>query len=437
MKKPETTELIRKREKRLLRRENRNCLSVRRKKIRDEIAVNQEKILKASIIALKKDNKKNDPNNKRPGSGKFLSAFSFINSSPYDKRYMISTDYRSRSFNEKKQYLDFIKEFIYPYKIPNVLIWTAFEKETVIIDNNGNRSSPDIEIIQTAKKWINDIVSGNSFYKQNKIFFNKTEAHCFLNSETLYNDPGSLVEQYFYAKCIARKICIKQSRVIAKSFSQKFLKYWIHPIVLDFLDFLARNSDNHIENTFLGDICDFVLNEIRKHRKSHGRKPPFSFSGRTMASVIALANEWHAEVLQEQEVQAQEAANRQNSQTGNSQIARWKGISVSYSRIEDDEFAWSFIQLCNIRGLLNEGRLMKNCVSSYSAKCAGEEASIFHVLRISKEDQSNQDIATLEISRNRVLVQAKGKCNAKVSANYMKIIKKWAMLNQIKADLII
>jgi len=171
------------------------------------------------------------------------------------------------------------------------------EKETVKDDKGRDRPSPDFNIIRLAKKWIRDITSGVSFYKSNTALFTKAEAHFFLLSDIRYTEPSSVIEQYFYAKCLARKLSVKLSLSTAKVFSFKFTNDWDNPIVTGFLDFIARSDGFETGKLELGDICDFVLAEIKKHKKSRGRQPPFSFSGRTMTSVLALANEWHADII--------------------------------------------------------------------------------------------------------------------------------------------
>ena len=312
------------------------------------------------------------------------------------------------------------------------------EKETVKDDKGRDRPSPDFNIIRLAKKWIRDITSGVSFYKSNTALFTKAEAHFFLLSDIRYTEPSSVIEQYFYAKCLARKLSVKLSLSTAKVFSFKFTNDWDNPIVTGFLDFIARSDGFETGKLELGDICDFVLAEIKKHKKSRGRQPPFSFSGRTMTSVLALANEWHADIIREQEAQnaladAGQRFNPQNRRTpAPPRLTRWNGINVSYSRLETENCVWLFSQLCTVQDLLNEGRKMKNCVSSYSARCASGDCAIFHISCLFTDTQLSEEKATLEVSRNRVLVQAKAKCNAKISPVTMGIIRKWAQLNRIR-----
>jgi hypothetical protein len=302
--------------------------------------------------------------------------------------------------------VDFVKRFIYPYDFPHILLWLLLDKESV-----------DEKLKTLCKKWLCDIFSGESFYKRNKDYFTKSEAHFFLVSDIPYKNSDSLIEQYFYSKCLARKMGVKLSRKISRIFTLKFVEYWDNNIVTGFLDLIARSENNDIE---LDDICDFVIAIIK------GRKN-FSFSGRTMISVIALANEWHAEIAEQR---------TETSATKKSEAlpTKWKGISINISNFEDDDFAWQFAQLHTVRDLLNEGRLMKNCVSSYSPKCAVGDSAIFHLSRIAKDTQNTKEIATLEVSKNRTLIQAKEKCNAKVSQLNMKAIRKWTKANNIKAD---
>ena len=235
---------------------------------------------------------------------------------------------------------------------------------------------------------------------------------------------------------------IKRSRVVAKIFTLKFAKYWNHSIVNGFLDLITRSPSYNIEKGNFGDVCDFVLNVIEKHKKTKEAQPLFSFSKRTMFSIIALANEWHNYILQENEIQsaldrARSIADNRNDNNHSKgiKVDRWKGISVFSSKIEDDGCIWSFIQLCDVHSLVNEGRKMKSCISSYSMRCALGNSAIFHVSRLFKIDQSCENVATLEVVSGRKLVQAKGKCNTKLSPSVISVIRKWAQLNRIKFDL--
>jgi hypothetical protein len=438
MRKQETVERTHDREKRAARRLNRIDISRKRKDQREKDLESKQQALRMAAETLKKDNMNDKScNKKRPGQESFIPVFAFIPWSPYDKRDKIPSNYSSRSFNERKQYLDFFRDFIYPYKVPQFLFWAAFEQETIKDSHGRDMPSPDVEIIRLAKKWICDIVSGESFAKQNSDHFTKAEAHIFLTTDIVYKDPSSVIELLFYTQCMARKICVKRSWFIAKIFTIKFIKQWDHPMVNEFIDLIARSTDYNIENAGLGDICDFVLEKIKMYRESHEKNNTFSFSGRTMASVIALANEWHADILRKIDaqnalIQAEHMINGQRGSPRRLNLDRWNGIYIYTSLIKEDNCIWSFAQLCSARELLNEGRIMKNCVSSYTAQCASGQSTIFHVSRYLNKEQVNESVATLEVSKNRVLVQAKSKFNTGVMPSVMRIIKKWGQCNRIK-----
>jgi hypothetical protein len=217
----------------------------------------------------------------------------------------------------------------------------------------------------------------------------------------------------------------------------KFEKYFIHETVTGFLDLLGRSQGYQIDEGELGDIGDFVLAKIEDHRKSRGRVPPFSFSGRTMTSIIGLTNEWHADIQREQEAmnllaragQARQPQNRPNKPT---LAKRWNGIDVPLFKYETDECVWTVTQLLTAQDLLNEGRKMKNCVSAYTHKCSSGECFIFNVSCFYTNSRLTESKATLEVSRDRSLVQAKGKCNMRVNAVIMNVITRWAQMNRIR-----
>jgi hypothetical protein len=436
----ETLEEILKREKRMARRESSIRETRKRRKTRQKRFERELANVAGSRQALQEDNKKEKIDNKKFDSGNFLSAFSFIQRTPFDRRNRIPPDFVSRSFNKDRQYIDFFKSFIHPYPVPPVLLFTSIQKEFYTDERGRNKKNEYSDIIATAKKWMRDITSGESFYRKNNGYFTKAESHFFLNNFMPYTGPVSVIELYFYAKCKARNMSDKRCTVISRVFTRKFEKYWRYDMVTGFMDLLARSRDYPIEAGNLGDICDFVHAKIIEHRKGRDKVPPFSFSGRTMTSIIALTNEWHAELLREQE--ALTALNRagqlrqgHNPQPRLRTIAqKWNGIPVLNFNYEDDIFEWVITQLYTAQDLLNEGRKMKSCVSSYTASCASGHSAIFNVSRTISASQITESMATLEVSGNRSLVQAKAKCNIKVSPITRNIIRRWAQLNRIKID---
>jgi hypothetical protein len=392
----------------------------------------KDKLEAKSILSA--DRKKEKPD-KKLATARLKDAFSFIpyNLSQYDKRQEIPSGYKPRSFNETRQYTDFLKQFIYPYKIPTILLFATMEDEYYIDEHGRKKKTQWAEIIRLSKKWICDIVSGQSFHFRNKEYFTKAESHIFLNTVIPYTGAAAVLETYFYAKCAARKIERKRCAVIARVFVEKFGSHFNHHAVTGFLDLLSRNADYRVDYGQLGDICDFVLAKVLNERDMI---PAFTFSGRTMASVVALANEWHAQLQIEQEALKALADERERidqDKLRQKYLARkWQGLPIPDFRFENDAGVWKVTQLRSVGQLLDEGRRMKNCVSSYSDKCERGESNIFNATCVLKESGATESKATLEVNASRFLIQAKAKCNAKVTRETMSVINRWAQANRIR-----
>jgi len=390
------------------------------------------------------DNRRPGRPDKKPGPEKFLALYSFIPSNPSDSRYNIPSSWKPHSFNERNQHLEFLKYFVYPYPLPEILLWASHRPE-YSFDIKGTRiDSPNRGLIKLVKKWIVDIVAGKSFFKQNKQFFTKIEAHYFLSSKVPYDDVTSVIKLYFYAKSRARSLNHKMSMVIADVFTIKFTSLFMNSLVEGFLDLLARTPEYRYERSMLGDIADFVLSKIQEHKKSRGRGEAFSFSGRTITSVIKMTNEWHEKVRQEAEAQRiqQEARWREENRTQVKQKAidtsHWKGLGIAQFRYDTEECVWTVTELKTAQDLVNEGRKMKNCVASYAYNCAAGNSTIFSVERIYPASQLIGKAATLEVNpANRNLVQAKGTCNSTLPPKVMSVVIRWAQANRIKTGVMV
>ncbi|MFP3042950.1 PcfJ domain-containing protein [Treponema primitia] len=440
IKRAETSEEIRRREKRLLRREKTIAHVGRKRQYRLERKEKKEAENSAAAQILAEDRKKNIPSDKKSDACKLLEAFSYISWTPYDKRDTLPQGFRSHSFNKDRQHIDFFKTYIYPYPIPLPLLFTTLQKDHFLDERGKERKSAYYGLINLSKQWVSDIASGDSFHQKNKEYFTKAEAHYFLTETLPYSGPLSVVRLYFYAKCKARNMGVKQCMIIAKVFTLKFEKYFNHAIVTGFLDLLARSPGYQVEEGELGDICDFVLAKINKKIKWGEKFQPFSFSGRTMTSIIAAANEWHAEIQREQEAlnMVARAGNlrQQHSPAADTLEKRWKGFSIANFAFETVECKWKVTQLLTAQDLLNEGRKMKNCVSSYAYKCLSGECSIFNLSSYGKDSRLIESHATLEVTKDRLLIQAKAKCNFRVSPKAMNVINRWAQTNRIKNGVI-
>ena len=400
---------------------------------------------KNAIRVLKEDNKKSVKSEKKPGADFFLPVYSFIPFNSFDLRRNIPSSWKPHSFNSRKQHLEFIKRFIYPFPVPENLIWAAHEEEIELNHNVEKNRVKYYKLIELSKKWICDITSGNSFYKKNKEWFTKAEAHYFLSAKITYTDITSVLKMYFYAKCKGRAFNHKFSMIIADVFTVKFHENYTNALIISFLDLLSRTPDYGYERGMLGDLCDFVIIKIDENKKLRKKINSFTFSGRTIHSVIVLVNEWHEVLRKEAEAQRtlrNEARNylfRRNGRNEKSiDTSCWKSIGIEKFNYKTEECVLTVTEILTAKDMLNEGNKMKNCVASYTFRCASGDCAIFTLERIYPISQQIEKIATLEvIPAKRILIQAKGKCNTALTPKALNIVNRWAMATGIKVNLLV
>ena len=405
----------------------------RREKDAREAALNKE--IKEIFQA---DGKRRGKPDKKPGQDEFLKVYSYIPGTAFDLRYHIPSSWKPQSFNKRKQHLEFLKKFVYPYPLPETLLWASHCPEQILDASGKKGKSPDFVYIRLAKKWISDIVSGQSFYRLNRQFFTKAEAHFFLSSKVPYSDPTSILTLYFYAKSRAHSLNHKQSMMIANVFTVKFQNCFRNNYVDGFLELLSKTPQYPYENGMLGDISDFVLSKINEKGSS------FSFNGRTITSIIKLTNEWHEEIRREAEAQRiqQEAYWRERNRTGVKErpidTSHWRGMNIGQFTYVTDDFTWTVTELKTAQDLVNEGRKMKNCVASYAYNCATGDSAIFSLERIYPVGKIIEKVATLEVfPSKRILIQARGKCNSAITPKIESIVVRWGQANGIKVGVLV
>jgi hypothetical protein len=327
-----------------------------------------------------------------------------------------------------------IHVFTCPCPIPEKIIWTSLDNERNYRDNHYR------DIIKLTRKWLDDLLSGGSFYKKNKIFFTrKLEAIYFI---LRMNSRNSIINTFFYAKCKSRHMPNIISDRISEIFVHKFERYFNHSMVTDFLDLIARTDIKRLYNYndfhYLDDICDFVFSKIVNNKETGEQGTAFSFKGRTLKSVIRLMNEWHLNLLNEIEG----VENLENLdipsflRSSNFQIYKWDGLSLADYQCKTNNYTWVVSELRNSLSLYREGQKMRHCVVSYAQRCASGECSIFNISCKHKENNTIESMATLEINTStKTLVQARGKFNHTVTDETMSIITQWTKENGIVIDL--
>jgi hypothetical protein len=253
-----------------------------------------------------------------------------------------------------------------------------------------------------ADKWLTDILSGESFYKRNKNYFNKTEVKYFLmcnwcqhNLELCsYRD---LIKYYFDVKMKANHM-----EFSSDFFTDKFRERFTNIIVHDYFRFICRNK-KHIRNqNEIGDIWDFLR-----------QRDIYDFDNMTWQQLRHNSDEWHEQLI---------AGRYGYSPVLNKE---WKKTTIKDFTFQDEGKEWTITEITSGKLLYDEGKDMHNCVFSYLNRCISGNCMIFSVKERGKK------VATLEISREFRLVQVKSKYNGIINEETKKIIISWAEENNI------
>jgi hypothetical protein len=256
-----------------------------------------------------------------------------------EERLAACQDWRAHTFNERKQYFEFIRDCIYPYPIPEALIFTSILPDYMIDDKKKRmHKSPDYDTIALSRRWLQDIASGDSFYKRNRGLFTRAEAHHFLASKIASHNPSSVLELYFQAKCKAHHFSPALSLMVSRIFSDRFSKYLNYTLITGFFDFIARNKEHLFTTSEMIDISDFVLSKITRYDQH------FSFSGRTLSSLITLANEWHIDQQHRMVISKKD------------KYQFWAGLPVPDFLHETEDALWEIKQLRTAKDLFAEGQ---------------------------------------------------------------------------------
>ncbi len=172
------------------------------------------------------------------------------------------------------------------------------------------------------------------------------------------------------------------------------------------------------ENKFGGEE---VLTEQGAERRA-APWPGFSMAGRTLKSILRLADAWHLELGRKKR--------------SGSFAWRRSGIQGYHflEKREEDDREWTIQELLDSDALYAEGRAMRHCVYTYANLCRRGEATIWSLRLRHKEGEKR--MATIEVNpRRRSIIQARAKCNARPGVRSLEIMRQWAAWAGLPIDL--
>jgi PcfJ-like protein len=140
-------------------------------------------------------------------------------------------------------------------------------------------------------------------------------------------------------------------------------------------------------------------------------QPNLSMRGRTANALLAQMERWHHEM------------GRLSDMPAGLQYPR-AGYGPYLLVSADRATQWRIRELSSHRELVAEGRELRHCVASYAHACAAGHCSIWS-LEVSSQGR-NEKLQTIEVTRQRQIVQCRGRCNRYPTKAEMEIVKAWA-----------
>jgi hypothetical protein len=155
----------------------------------------------------------------------------------------------------------------------------------------------------------------------------------------------------------------------------------------------------------------FVAPGVREHQPPP--QPNLSMKGRAPGSLLRQVERWHRQL-------------GRHIRAGN---LRWDRSSIGEFEFETgirgkNLKVWRLRELLSSGELIAEGRAMRHCVATYAGSCAAGQCSIWTMELHGFDGVERRQ--TIEVNRNRVIVQSRGKYNAVPNDQELQILKRWA-----------
>jgi len=110
----------------------------------------------------------------------------------------------------------------------------------------------------------------------------------------------------------------------------------------------------------------------------------------------------------------------------------WNKFSfINKNVIKNKDKIWKFTQITTGKLLYEEGKYMHNCCFSYIDRCINGDCAIFSLRCYDKEIVIDKKSATIEITENKKLIQARGRFNKELDKETVDIIDQWKDENGI------
>lgn len=315
-----------------------------------------------------------------------------------------------KSHNADRQISSLIRHLLAKYEVPLFMDEAWVPKSTYA--NPGSANYYYTATVALHKEWYIHVASGNNIRTAPSLPFPLTKkmAHHFLEAP----DDYKIGEALQYGLIIAEG----GDRRLAQSLrGTRF--YQIPDTDMAFKSNVVRFflTNTMIASEKVGPLLDYVYQVKYVRAAPDGRieQPNFTFTGRTYDSLEKLVERWHRQLGKEKK--------------GDKSKSVW-----NHSNIHDFEYTegeegrqnykrYIIRELTTKNDLIEEGRSMKHCVSSYAFYCEQGKCTIWSLTL--HDSTGNWRLLTIEV-RGNAISQIRGPLNRKYTPKEIGIIHRWA-----------
>lgn len=311
-----------------------------------------------------------------------------------------ASGWESNSHSLKRQIASLLRHLFAKYPVP-LFMDSAWESDS-----------------ELHQEWYVHVGDGNNIRTAKFLPFPLTKmmAHNFLKAPNDFSIKDALV----YGEVITLNGNLRIANALRgtsilnldNTFRPSFIKFLIDNPMLDtrqygpILDYIhhIKYQNNMVQQPNGG----LVENPIQ---------PNFSMNGRSAVTLVEQVERWHREL---------------NKSHKGGRVQWDRSGYISPFKLEegenDNHKVWAIIELTSSAELMDEGRAMKHCVSSYAASCVNGNCSIWSLRKY--DYTGNWRLITIEVSRGSIC-QARGPMNRTPTPQEWRIISQWAQKNNL------
>ncbi len=278
---------------------------------------------------------------------------------------------------------------------------------------------------ETYQNWYKHIGSGQNIRTAPEIPITLTKkmAHHFLSAPKHYNVDEALRWGQVQALGGDKRLmdALRGTHLI-KNFSND--DFWLNVI-----RFFIANPMLDVQH--VNPIVDFIWNHKFANQRVFVERgvveeigppqPNFSMRGRTPRKLLSQVNDWHRQLGKESK---QGSYEWEHSEIGD--------LVVKEQRMDNyTPRYWRIQELLSTDELIEEGRVMKHCVVTYSESCFTGKTSIWSME--TEDEYGKNNVLTIEVLMAEKLIrQVRGKRNRLPTPKERSILKRWTRKEKLK-----